>query len=136
MAEDVVEGQAVEGNTAEDVADDQTADTAEDVADDHAAEDLMAEDHTAEDQTADNTPDDHTADNTPENHAADDHTADHTTDDTTEKPRKHMANPTVTVEDLELFVARAEYFSFAESDYQAVKKVMLEMVRAADGTEA
>lgn len=96
----------------------------------------MAEDHTAEDQTADNTPDDHTADNTPENHAADDHTADHTTDDTTEKPRKHMANPTVTVEDLELFVARAEYFSFAESDYQAVKKVMLEMVRAADGTEA
>lgn len=47
-----------------------------------------------------------------------------------------MAFPTVTVEDLELFVARAEYFSFAESDYQAVKKVMLEMVRAAGGAEA
>ena len=140
MADDVVEGQAVEGNTADDVADDQTADTAEDVADDHAAEDLMAEDHTPEDQTADNTPDDHTADTaedqTTENHAADDHTADPTTDDTTERPRKHMANPTVTVEDLELFVARAEYFSFAESDYQAVKKVMLEMVRAAGGAEA
>ena len=109
----------------------------------------MAEDHTAEDQTADNTPDDHTADTaedqTTENHTADtaedqtteNHTADdHTTDDTTERPRKHMANPTVTVEDLELFVARAEYFSFAESDYQAVKKVMLEMVRAAGGAEA
>ena len=113
----------------------------------------MAEDHTAEDQTADNTPDDHTTDTaedqttenhtadtaedqTTENHAADDHTADHMTDDTTERPRKHMANPTVTVEDLELFVARAEYFSFAESDYQAVKKVMLEMVCAADGAEA
>ena len=27
-------------------------------------------------------------------------------------------------------------FSFAESDYQAVKKVMLEMVRAAGGAEA
>lgn len=97
----------------------------------------MAEDHTAEDQTADNTPDDHTADNTPEGQTTENHTADdHTTDDTTEKPRKHMANPTVTVEDLELFVARAEYFSFAESDYQAVKKVMLEMVRAAGGAEA
>ena len=48
----------------------------------------------------------------------------------------HMEFPTVSVEELELFVARAEYFSFAESDYEAVKKVAADMVGVARGAEA
>lgn len=48
----------------------------------------------------------------------------------------HMEFPTVSVEELELFVARAEYFSFAESDYEAVKKVVVDMVGEKAGGEA
>lgn len=49
-------------------------------------------------------------------------------DPSTELEGEHMAFPTVMIEDLELFIARAEHFKFAECDYAKIKAVYTTMV--------
>ena len=49
-------------------------------------------------------------------------------DPSSESEGEHMAFPAVMMEDLELFIARAEHFKFAACDYAKIKAVHTTMV--------